>query len=53
MVERKLPFQLSLDLYIGGGVAAAISSGFGAPLAGMVFAHEAIMRHYSHKAVSP
>ncbi len=50
-LKEKLPFQLSLDLYIGGGVAAAISSGFGAPLAGMVFAHEAIMRHYSHKAV--
>ena len=49
-LKEKLPFQLSLDLYIGGGVAAAISSGFGAPLAGMVFAHEAIMRHYSHKA---
>ena len=50
-LKAKLPFQLSLDLYIGAGVAAAISSGFGAPLAGMVFAHEAIMRHYSHKAV--
>ena len=50
-LKEKLPFKLSLDLYIGGGVAAAISSGFGAPLAGMVFAHEAIMRHYSHKAV--
>ena len=50
-LKEKLPFKLSLDLYIGGGVAAAISSGFGAPIAGMVFAHEAIMRHYSHKAV--
>ena len=38
-LKEKLPFKLSLDLYIGGGVAAAISSGFGAPLAGMVFAH--------------
>ena len=50
-LKKKLSFKLSLDLYIGGGVAAAISSGFGAPLAGVVFAHEAIMRHYSHKAI--
>ena len=50
-LKKKLSFNLSLDLYIGGGVAAAISSGFGAPLAGVVFAHEAIMRHYSHKAI--
>ncbi len=50
-LRQTLPFKISLDLYIGGGVAAAISSGFGAPLAGLVFAHEAIMRHYSHTAI--
>jgi CIC family chloride channel protein len=32
-------------------VAASISSGFGAPLAGLIFAHEAILRHYSHKSI--
>ena len=32
-------------------MAASISSGFGAPLAGLIFAHEAILRHYSHKSI--
>ena len=36
---------------VGAGVASAISSGFGAPLAGLIFAHEAILRHYSHKSI--
>ena len=41
------------DTFIGCGVAAAISAGFNAPLAGMVFAHEAILRHYSWRAIAP
>ena len=51
MVEAKMPFNFTPDLYIGAGVAASISSGFGAPLAGLIFAHEAILRHYSHKSI--
>ena len=35
------------------GAAAAVSSGFGAPFAGLVFAHEVIVRHFSLKAVAP
>ena len=35
------------------GVAAAISTAFNAPIAGLVFAHEAILRHYSLKAFVP
>ncbi len=50
-LKKKIPFNFTPDLYIGAGVAAAISSGFGAPLAGLIFAHEAILRHYSHKSV--
>ena len=50
-LKQKLPFNFTPDLYIGAGVAASISSGFGAPLAGLIFAHEAILRHYSHKSI--
>ena len=35
------------------GVAAAISTAFNAPLAGLVFAHEVILRHYSLQAFAP
>ena len=35
------------------GVAAAISTAFNAPIAGLVFAHEVILRHYSIKAFAP
>jgi len=38
---------------IGCGVAAAISSGFAAPIAGVIFAHEAILRHYAPSAMAP
>lgn len=35
------------------GVAAAISTAFNAPIAGLVFAHEVILRHYSLQAFAP
>ena len=35
------------------GVAAAISTAFNAPIAGLVFAHEVIHRHYSLRAFAP
>ena len=35
------------------GVAAAISTAFNAPIAGLVFAHEVILRHYSMRAFAP
>jgi len=41
------------DIFIGCGVAGAISAGFNAPLAGVVFALEAILRHFSLRAVAP
>ena len=34
------------DVFIGCGVAAAITAGFHAPIAGIVFAHEAVLRHF-------
>jgi CIC family chloride channel protein len=41
------------SIAIGCGVAAAISTGFNAPIAGLVFAHEVILRHYSIQAFAP
>jgi len=38
---------------VGCGVAAAISTVFNAPIAGIVFAHEVILRHYSLRAFAP
>ncbi len=35
------------------GVAAAISTAFNAPIAGLVFAHEVVLRHYSMQAFAP
>ncbi|MFL2945653.1 MAG: chloride channel protein [Parvibaculales bacterium] len=43
----------SMDVFIGCGVAGAISAGFGAPIAGIVFAHEAIIKHFSLRAIAP
>ncbi|HSS64508.1 MAG TPA: chloride channel protein [Gammaproteobacteria bacterium] len=38
---------------IGCGAAAAIAAAFNAPIAGLVFAHEVILRHYSFRAFAP
>jgi chloride channel protein, CIC family len=45
--------SLSQDMLIGCGVAAAISAGFNAPIAGMIFAHEVVLRHFSMRALAP
>lgn len=52
-VKRFVSSRLSHDIYLGCGVAAAISAGFNAPIAGVVFAHEAILRHFSMRAIAP
>lgn len=41
------------SIAIACGVAAAISTAFNAPIAGIVFAHEVILRHYSLRAFAP
>ena len=38
---------------VGCGVASAISTAFIAPVAGIIFAHEVILRHYSLRAFAP
>ena len=40
---------IGTDIFIGCGVAAAIAAGFQAPIAGIIFAHEAVLRHFSFR----
>ena len=35
------------------GVAAAISTAFNAPIAGLIFAHEVVLRHFASRAFAP
>lgn len=49
-------FRADVTLYniaIACGVAAAISTVFNAPIAGILFAHEVILRHYALRAFAP
>ena len=45
--------ERNATVWVGCGVAAAIATAFNAPLAGIVFAHEVILRHYSLRAFAP
>ena len=38
---------------LGCGAAAAIAAAFNAPIAGLIFAHEVIIRHYSIRSFAP
>lgn len=51
--KLKLPIANLQTIAIACGVAAAISTAFNAPIAGLVFAHEVILRHYSLQAFAP
>lgn len=42
-----LPLRDIRSIVIACGVAAAISTAFNAPIAGLIFTHEVILRHYS------
>ncbi len=52
-LKKYFTLRMHPDILIGCGVAAAISAGFNAPLAGVIFAHEAILRHFSLRAIAP
>lgn len=45
--------RAGLRVLLGCGVAAAISASFNAPIAGVIFAHEAIIGHFSLRAFAP
>ena len=50
--RRKFMPNIPHDIIIGAGVAAAISSVFSAPIAGIVFSLEIIIRHFSMRALT-
>ncbi len=52
-VRALFPTRLTPDIYVACGVAAAISAGFGAPVAAVVLVSEAILRHFAVRAVAP
>ena len=53
-ILSRLPgLQINRDILLACGVAAAISAGFNAPIAGILFAHEALLRRFSIGAVAP
>lgn len=41
------------EILLGCGIAAAIAASFNAPIAGVIFVHEAIIGHYALKAFAP
>ena len=45
--------RTGLRVLLGCGVAAAISASFNAPIAGVIFAHEVIIGHFSLRALAP
>ena len=53
IIVRFSRIELDRDIFIACGVAAAISAGFNAPIAGVLFAHEAILRRFSVGAIAP
>ena len=53
ILSRIRGLQISKDVLLACGVAAAISAGFNAPIAGIIFAHEALLRRFSIGAVAP
>ena len=50
-VTRSTGFTATMGL--GCGAAAAIATAFNAPIAGLIFAHEVIIRHYSIRSFAP
>ena len=52
-VRKLIPTRISSEVYLAAGVAAAISAGFNAPIAGVIFASEAVLRHFSVRALAP
>ncbi len=51
--RMKLDIPEIRSIGISAGIAAAIATAFNAPLAGMIFAHEVVLRHYAIRAFAP
>ena len=52
-IRTMIPTRIKPEVYLAAGVAAAISAGFNAPIAGVIFASEAVLRHFSVRALAP
>ena len=52
-IKKLFSFAPDFKILVSAGVASAISSGFGAPLAGLIFAREVILRHQSLASFAP
>ena len=46
-IKKLFSYAPDYKILVSAGVASAISSGFGAPLAGLIFAREVVLRHQS------
>ncbi len=54
VITKKLSFNVyERRILMACGVAAAVSASFNVPFAGILFAHEIVLRHYSAKAMAP
>jgi len=53
LARLKLQIPNLASVAMACGVAAAIATAFNAPIAGLIFAHEVILRHYSLQAFAP
>ena len=53
LIRTMIPTRIKPEVYLAAGVAAAISAGFNAPIAGVIFASEAVLRHFSVRALAP
>jgi CIC family chloride channel protein len=53
VAKLKLHIPNLTSIAIACGVATAISTAFSAPIAGIIFAHEVILRHYSLQSFAP
>lgn len=53
ILNKYVRIRIDRRVFIACGVAGAISAGFNAPIAGVLFAHEALLRRLSIGAIAP
>ena len=52
-IKKLFSYAPDYKILVSSGVASAISAGFGAPLAGLIYAREVVLRHQSLASFSP